>query len=76
MDHSTALEMLRAQAHASSNLASSADYMAKLRTGFNKKLLEINGIRILYIVFMLLVLLDYLFYLLCRGGICLPWPLL
>jgi len=50
--------------------------MAKLRTGFNKKLLEINGIRILYIVFMLLVLLDYLFYLLCRGGICLPWPLL
>lgn len=45
VDHSTALEMLRAQAHASSNLASSAMPLEKFRVDIDNKLMNTCLIR-------------------------------
>ena len=58
---------------AGSNPAPSAMNMEKLRVVVNKKSVKTKVVQILIIGFCLLVFFDYIFYILCRAKICLPW---
>ncbi len=42
---------------------------------FDKKSMKTRIVRIVMIGFCLLVFFDYIFYILCRAKVCLPWPL-
>ena len=50
--------------------------MEKLRVVLDKKSVKTKVVQILIIGFCLLVFFDYIFYILCRAKICLPWPFL
>ncbi len=61
---------------AGSNPAPSAMDVEKLRAMFDKKSMKTRIVRIVMIGFCLLVFFDYIFYILCREKVCLPWPFL
>lgn len=76
VDECTFLERMRGgNLTAGSNPAPSAMGMGKLWTGRGQKSVKTKVVRIIMVGFCLLIFFDYVFYIVCRAKVCLPWPL-